>query len=84
MDFIVGGMYQNASGQFRVLSVAATTLQLEYANGPQAGKVLTKRTVDMDRLTTTPVDTTDLLPPDPVRPRRSRPAARAAPTTKAT
>jgi hypothetical protein len=81
MDFVAGAIYQNASGQFRVLSVAANTLQLEYATGPQAGRVLTKRTADLDRLATTQVEAVTPSAPDPKHRRRTRPAERSAPTT---
>ena len=47
MDFIAGTTYQNASGQFLVLRVDASTLQVEYTSGPQAGKALTKRTAEL-------------------------------------
>jgi hypothetical protein len=69
MDFIAGTTYQNASGQFLVVRVDASTLQVEYTSGPQAGKVLTKRTADMGRLTTTEAVTS--APDDG---RRRRPA----------
>jgi hypothetical protein len=72
MNFTAGTTYQNASGQFLVLRVDASTLQVEYTSGPQAGKVLTKRTVDMDRITTT-----EGVAPAPAAPdagRRRRPA----------
>jgi hypothetical protein len=55
MEFVAGTTYQNASGRFRILSVGAGTLKLEYSSGPQAGRVLTKRTADMSRLATTEV-----------------------------
>lgn len=71
MDFIAGTMYQNASGQFLVLRVDANTLQVEYTSGPQAGKVLTKRTADMGKLATTKGAA---APPAPEEGRRRRPA----------
>jgi hypothetical protein len=52
MEFVPGTTYENASGSFLVVSVAATTLKLQYSTGPQAGRVLTKRTADLARLAT--------------------------------
>ncbi|MGD9889784.1 MAG: hypothetical protein AB7R89_14480 [Dehalococcoidia bacterium] len=72
MDFIAGTTYQNASGQFLVLRVDASTLQVEYMSGPQAGKVLTKRTADMGKLTTT--EGVAHVPAAPDAGRRRRPA----------
>lgn len=71
MDFIAGTTYQNASGQFLVLRVDASTLQVEYTSGPQAGKVLTKRTADMGKLTT--IEGTAQAAPAPDDRRRRRP-----------
>ena len=64
--------YQNASGQFLVLRVDASTLQVEYTSGPQAGKVLTKRTADMGKLATT--EGVAAAPSAPDEGRRRRPA----------
>ena len=55
MDFVSGKTYRNASGHFLVMSMGAATMKLQYATGPQAGKVLIKQIVDMARLTTTEV-----------------------------
>lgn len=52
MEFVPGTTYENASGCFLVVSVGAATLKLEYSTGPQAGRVLTKRTADLARLAT--------------------------------
>ncbi len=52
MDFVQGKDYMNASGRFQVVSIGPTTMKLQYATGPQAGRVLTKRTADMTRLAT--------------------------------
>jgi hypothetical protein len=52
MDFVPGTTYENASGSFLVVSVGATTTKLQYSTGPQAGRVLTKRTADLARLAT--------------------------------
>lgn len=77
MDFVAGMTYQNASGQFRILRVDAGTMQVEYTSGPQAGKVLTKRTADMGKLTTTEAVAAAASPPSGTRPRR--PSARTTP-----
>ena len=52
IEFTAGKDYRNASGQFRVVSVGEATIKLEYSTGPQAGRVLTKRTADVARLAT--------------------------------
>jgi hypothetical protein len=72
MDFIAGTTYQNSSGQFLVLRVDASTLQVQYTSGPQAGKVLTKRTADMGKLATTKGPAA--APSAPEESRRRRPA----------
>jgi hypothetical protein len=77
MDFVAGTTYQNASGQFRILRVDANTLQVEYTSGPQAGKVLTKRTADMGKIATIEVDAVAPSPPDGNR--RRRPGTRTTP-----
>jgi hypothetical protein len=68
MEFVPGTTYENASGSFLVVSVSATTLKLQYSTGPQAGRMLTKRTADLARLATREVE---------VRPEASAPTSAA-------
>jgi hypothetical protein len=56
MDFQPGTVYQNASGQFRVVSVGPTMIKLVYLTGPQAGpKPLLKQLATMATLRTAAV-----------------------------
>lgn len=71
MNFAVGKIYQNASGQFHVLDVDTSTMKLKYLSGPQAGRVLSKRLVDMRQLATT-----EAIAPAPAAP-ESKPRSRA-------
>jgi len=56
MNFVEGKVYQNASGRFRVVSMGAQMMKLEYATGPQAGKAMLKRIADMAKLPTNETD----------------------------
>jgi hypothetical protein len=72
MEFVSGTTYENASGSFLVVSVGATTLKLQYSTGPQAGRMLIKRTADLARLATREalVQPTSPEPPSATRTRR--------------
>jgi hypothetical protein len=72
MEFVPGTTYENASGTFQVVSVGATTLKLQYSTGPQAGRMLTKRTADLARLATREavIQSASSEPLPPARPRR--------------
>jgi len=74
IEFTADKHYRNASGQFRVVSVGETTIKLEYSTGPQAGRVLTKRTADVARLATSEARVTGDAPTPPAaaRPRAGR------------
>ena len=77
MEFVQGSTYENASGRFRVVSISATTMKLEYSTGPQVGRVLSKRVADMTRLPTREalVSATALVPPQGAPKQRRRTAA---------